>query len=153
MKVVIPGDRGQLGYFLREAFGEFSKFKIMPILFPLAEYWWLYLAFTAGVLALVAVDLGVFHRDAHEVRFREAATWCVVWVTLALLFNAALYVYARWNFARDPRLTGLSGFDANAVAWQVALEFLSGYLVEYSLSVDNIFVFIVILGYFAVPAK
>ena len=129
------------------------KFKIMPILFPLAEYWWLYLAFTAGVLALVALDLGVFHRDAHEVRFREAATWCVVWVTLALLFNAALYVYARWNFARDPRLTGLSGFDANAVAWQVALEFLSGYLVEYSLSVDNIFVFIVILGYFAVPAK
>ncbi len=121
-------------------------------LFPFAEYWWFYAAFTASVLALLAVDLGVFHRDAHEVDFREAAIWSAVWVGLALAFNALLYRYALWKFPRDPRLAGLPGFDPQAAAWQTALEFLAGYLVEYSLSVDNIFVFVLVLGYFAVPS-
>jgi tellurite resistance protein TerC len=125
----------------------------MPILFPMSEYWWLYAAFTAGVLVLLALDLGVFHRDAREVRFREALSWCGVWVSLALIFNALLYFYARWKFPRDPRLTAVVGFDPEAAAWQVALEFLTGYLVEYSLSVDNIFVFVLVLGYFGVPAR
>jgi tellurite resistance protein TerC len=125
----------------------------MPTLFPFGEYWWLYLAFTTGVLVLLALDLGVFHRDAREVRFREAVTWCGVWVSLALLFNAALYAYALWRFPQDPRLTAVAGFDAGAAAWQVALEFLTGYVVEYSLSVDNIFVFVLVLGYFGVPAR
>ena len=125
----------------------------MPILFPMAEYWWLYAAFTGAVLVLLALDLGVFHRDAREVRFREAFAWCAIWVSLALLFNAALYAYARWKFPRDPRLTAVPGFDADAAAWQVALEFLTGYLVEYSLSVDNIFVFVLVLGYFGIPAR
>jgi tellurite resistance protein TerC len=120
-------------------------------LFPMGEYWWLYAAFTAAVLILLALDLGIFHREAHEVRFREALGWCGVWVSLALLFNAFLYLYAGWAFARDPRLTGVPGFDAEAAAWQVALEFLTGYVVEYSLSVDNIFVFVLVLGYFRVP--
>jgi tellurite resistance protein TerC len=79
--------------------------------------------------------------------------WCVVWVTLALLFNAALYAYARWKFAWDPRLTATPGFDPAAAAGQVALEFLTGYLVEYSLSVDNIFVFLLVMNYFAVPLR
>jgi tellurite resistance protein TerC len=125
----------------------------MPLLFPFGEYWWLYAAFTAGVLVILAIDLGVFHRDAHEVRFREAVAWSAVWVTLALLFNAGLYAYATWAFGRDPRLAGLVGFDPEDAAWQVALEFLTGYLVEYSLSVDNIFVFILVLSYFRVPAR
>src|SRR6185295_9127423 len=116
----------------------------MPSLFPFAEYWWLYGCFTAGVLALLALDLGVFHRQSHTVRFREAAIWCAVWVALALIFNAALYAYAVWHFPHDPRLAGIPGFDATAAARQAALEFLSGYLVEYSLSVDNIFVFVLI---------
>jgi tellurite resistance protein TerC len=102
----------------------------MATLFPFADAWWLYAAFTAGVLVVLAVDLGVFHRDAHAVSVREAAAWCAVWVTLALAFNAGLYLYA---------------------GGQVALEFLTGYLVEYSLSVDNIFVFLLVLRYFAVP--
>jgi tellurite resistance protein TerC len=123
----------------------------MPLLFPLAEYWWLYAGFVAAVLGLLALDLGVFHRKAHRVGFREAAAWCAVWVTLALLFNAALYLYGLWRFPLDPRLTAVPGFDPRAAASQVALEFLAGYLVEYSLSVDNIFVFVVVLGYFAVP--
>ena len=65
-------------------------------LFPFAEYWWFYLAFTGFVLLLLALDLGVFHREAHEVRFREAAAWSVVWVALALTFNFILYQYALW---------------------------------------------------------
>jgi tellurite resistance protein TerC len=125
----------------------------MPSLFPFEEYWWLYAAFTGVVLALLALDLGVFHRKAHEVRVREAAIWCAVWVSLAVSFNIGLYLYARWTFPHDPRLVAVPGFDASAAAWQVALEFFSGYLVEYSLSVDNIFVFVIVLGYFAVPLR
>jgi tellurite resistance protein TerC len=125
----------------------------MAALFPIGESWWLYLGFTGAVLVLLALDLGVFHRDAREVRFREAVAWCATWVSLALLFNAALYGYALWWFPQDPRLTALPGFDPAAAARQVALEFLTGYLVEYSLSVDNIFVFVVILGYFGVPPR
>jgi tellurite resistance protein TerC len=121
-------------------------------LFPFEQYWWAYLAFTGFVLFLLALDLGVFHRQAHEVSFREAATWSVVWVTLSLIFNFLLYQFALWKFSSDPRLTALPNFDPQAAAWQTALEFLTGYVVEYSLSVDNIFVFVVVLNYFAVPA-
>ena len=123
----------------------------MAILFPIAEYWWLYAGFTGFVLILLGLDLGVFHRHAREVTFREALGWCAVWVSLALMFNAALYGYARWQLPRDPRLTAIPDFDPAAAAWQVALEFLTGYVVEYSLSVDNIFVFLLVLGYFGVP--
>jgi tellurite resistance protein TerC len=125
----------------------------MPELFPFAQYWWLYAAFTAGVVLLLALDLGVLHRGAQVVGFREAAAWTGVWVSLALAFNVGLYVYARWALARDARLAAVPGFDPEAAAWQTALEFLAGYLVEYSLSVDNIFVFVLVLGYFAVPAQ
>ena len=123
----------------------------MATLFPIAEYWWLYAGFTGFVLILLSLDLGVFHRHAREVTFREALGWCAVWVSLALVFNAALYGYARWQLPRDPRLAAVPDFDPDAAAWQVALEFLTGYVVEYSLSVDNIFVFLLVLGYFGVP--
>jgi len=123
----------------------------MPALFPIGEYWWLYTSFTGFVLILLGLDLGVFHRHAREVRVREAVAWCVAWIGLALAFNVALYGYASWKFPRDPRLAAVAGFDPAAAAWQVALEFLTGYVVEYSLSVDNIFVFLLVLGYFKVP--
>lgn len=122
-------------------------------LFPLAEYWWFYAGFTGFVLLLLALDLGVFHRKAHAVSFREAATWSVVWVALALVFNFLLYQYALWKFPQDARLMAVPGFDPEAAAWRVALEFLTGYVVEKSLSVDNIFVFVLVFGYFAIPAK
>lgn len=125
----------------------------MVELFPFADYWWFYLGFTGFVLFLLALDLGVFHRQAHEVSFREAATWSVVWVALALLFNFLLYHYALWKFPQDPRLTAIPGFDPSGAAWRVSLEFLTGYIVEKSLSVDNIFVFVLVFGYFAIPAK
>ena len=73
----------------------------MVELFPFADYWWFYLAFVGFVLLLLALDLGVFHREAHEVSFREATTWSVVWVALALLFNFALYQFALWKFPAD----------------------------------------------------
>ena len=122
-------------------------------LFPLTDYWWFYLGFTGFVLLLLALDLGVFHREAHVVSFREAATWSVVWVALALGFNFLLYQYALWKFPQDPRLLAIPGFDPTVAAWRVSLEFLTGYIVEKSLSVDNVFVFVLVFGYFAIPAK
>jgi tellurite resistance protein TerC len=122
-------------------------------LFPFADYWWFYLGFTGFVLLFLALDLGLFHRKAHEVSFREAATWSAVWVALALLFNLLLYQYALWKLPQDARLMAIPGFDPSAAAWRVSLEFLTGYIVEKSLSVDNIFVFVMVFGYFAIPAK
>jgi tellurite resistance protein TerC len=128
--------------------------KTMPIdLLPFQHYWWFYAGFTIFVLLLLALDLGVLHRDAHEVRFREAATWSAVWISLALAFGCGLYQYALWRFPQDPRLSALPGFDPTAAAWDTALEFLTGYIVEYSLSADNIFIFVLVLSYFAIPSK
>jgi tellurite resistance protein TerC len=90
----------------------------------------LWIGFTAFVVLVLALDLGVFHRDAHEVSFKEALAWSVVWVLLALSFNVGIYVW--FGSARG-------------------LEFLTGYLIEKALAVDNIFVFAVIFSYFAVP--
>ena len=93
---------------------------------------WMWVAFNVFVLVMLAVDLGVLHRRAHEVRLKEALVWTGIWIALALLF--ALGVYAWYG----P---------------QPALEFLTGYLIEKSLSVDNIFVFVLIFSYFKVPAR
>jgi tellurite resistance protein TerC len=89
-----------------------------------------WIGFTAFVLAMLALDLGVFHRKAHAVSIREATLWSLVWVTLAMIFNLGLYWFR--------------GSEA-------AVQFFTGYLIEKSLSVDNIFVFALIFGYFAVP--
>lgn len=97
---------------------------------PLIISPWLWGTFFAGVLAMLALDLGVFHRKAHEVRFKEALSWSVVWVTLALLFNA--FVWYRFGATKG-------------------VEFLTGYLIEKALSVDNIFVFVILFSAFAVP--
>jgi tellurite resistance protein TerC len=121
-------------------------------LFPFAEYWWFYLGFTGLVLVLLAIDLGVFHRKAHAVSIREAARWSVVWISLSLIFNVAFYQYAQHALASDARLLAQPGFDPGAAARQAALEFLAGYVVEYTLSVDNMFVFVVIFSFFRVPA-
>jgi tellurite resistance protein TerC len=90
----------------------------------------LWIIFNLFVLAMLALDLGVFHRTAHVIHVREALAWCALWVTLALLFNLGIF----WRFGSEP-----------------ALEFLTGYLLEYSLSVDNIFVFLMVFTYFRVP--
>lgn len=125
----------------------------MPVaLFPFSDYWWVYAGFTGFVLMMLVIDLGVFHRKAHAVSFREATAWSFTWVVLSLLLNFLLYHFARWELPRDPRLAAIPGFDAAGAARQVALEFLTGYIVEYSLSVDNIFVFVVVFRYFGIGA-
>lgn len=125
------------------------------ILFPFADYWWFYGLFTLFVLGMLALDLGVFHRSAHEVKFKEALGWSVAWIGLALLFCFGFWQYAQWKLPADPRLlaAGVTALQAAALANQSALEFLTGYVVEKSLSVDNVFVFVVVFSYFAVPAK
>jgi tellurite resistance protein TerC len=122
-------------------------------LFPFAEYWWFYGAFTLFVLGMLALDLGVFHRRAHEVSTREALSWSVVWTALALGFAALLYGYCLWKFPIDPRLSSTPGAVDGSLAWQMALEFLTGFLIEKSLALDNIFVFVVIFQFFAIPAR
>ena len=91
---------------------------------------WVWFAFIGAVLGMLALDLGVFHRKAHTVSVREAATWSAVWVALSLAFAALVYVW--------------QGPDKG-------LEFLTGYLIEKSLAVDNIFVFVLVFSFFATP--
>jgi tellurite resistance protein TerC len=93
---------------------------------------WFWIAFHVGVFIVLAIDLVGFNRKAHAVTIKEAATWSIVWVVLSLSFNALVW-----------RLKGP----------QAGLEFFTGYLIEYSLSVDNIFVFVLIFSYFRVPPK
>ena len=112
----------------------------MDLLFPFAEYWWFYVGFTAFVALLLALDLGVFHRHAHVVSLRESLAWSVVWVALALVFNYGFYLYAVTQGGPDR-------------GEQAGLEFLTGYIVEKSLAVDNIFVFVLVFSYFGIPAK
>ena len=88
--------------------------------------------FNVFVLGLLALDLGVFHRHAHEVKMKEALTWSAVWVALALVFNGFIYLW------KGPT---------------PALEFFAGYLIEKSLSVDNIFVIVLLFSYFQTPAR
>jgi tellurite resistance protein TerC len=93
---------------------------------------WMWVAFNVFVLVMLAVDLGVVHRRAHEVSLKEALVWSGIWIALSLLFALGLYVW----YGSQP-----------------ALEFLTGYLIEKSLSVDNIFVFVLLFSYFRVPAR
>ncbi|NTW97651.1 MAG: TerC family protein [Oscillochloris sp.] len=92
---------------------------------------WAWVGFHAVVFFLLALDLGVFHRSAHEVKVKEAAIWTVVWITLSLLFNLGLYFW---------------------LGKETGLNFLTGYLIEYSLSVDNIFIFVLLFSFFRVPS-
>ena len=124
-------------------------------LFPFADYWWFYALFTVAVLGLLALDLGIFHRKAHSVSFREALSWTITWSVLALLFCYAFWQFAEWKLPQDPRLAaaGVTSDAAVAMARQSALEFLTGYVVELSLSVDNIFVFVIVFTYFGIPRQ
>ena len=123
------------------------------VLFPFAEYWWFYLGFTLFVFVLLAIDLGIFHREAHEVSFKESLTWSIIWMSLALIFNFLFYQYALWKFPQVERLISITGFNPETAATQSALEFLTGYVVEKTLAVDNIFIFVVVFGFFAIPLK
>jgi tellurite resistance protein TerC len=109
-------------------------------LFPFAQFWWAYVAFTGFVALLLALDLGVFNKKPHAISIREATIWTGVWFLLAVAFNWALWAWTGWRFGMEKANT-------------VALEFAAGYIVERALSFDNIFVFVVVFRYFAVPEK
>lgn len=123
-----------------------------PILFPFAQYWWFYAGFATFIVALLALDLGVFHKDAHVVTVKESLGWSGVWIGLGLLFGAGLWMYARWHLPQVERLASIPGFDPLAAADQVGLEYLAGYVVEKALAVDNIFVIAMVFAYFQVPS-
>lgn len=93
---------------------------------------WFWVGFNLFILAMLALDLGVFHRRTHEVKFKEALAWVGVWVGVAMAFNVGVYY---WRGA------------------ETALAFFTGYIIEYSLSIDNIFVFILVFSYFKVPPR
>ncbi len=96
------------------------------------EGWQLWVGFNVFVVAMLAVDLLVFHKKHHAIKMKEAAAWTVFWIVLAMAFNGIIYF---WR-----------GHDT-------ALEFLTGYVIEKSLSVDNLFVFLLIFSYFSIPSK
>jgi len=92
----------------------------------------LWVAFGVVVVLMMAIDLGIFNRKAHEIGFREALVWSIIWTVIALLFNGAVFLY---------------------LGQERGLEFLAGYVIERSLSFDNLFVFVLILSYFGVPRQ
>jgi len=105
---------------------------------------WLWIAFVALILILLALDLGIFHRHAHVITIREALAWAGVWVAMAMGFAVFVYfLYERRWFGIQPDVA--SGGEA-------AILFLTGYLLEKSLSLDNVFVIALLLDYFRVPA-
>ncbi|MCA0350587.1 MAG: TerC family protein [Chloroflexi bacterium] len=103
---------------------------------------WMWIGFNVFVLAMLALDLGVFHRSAHVVSIKEATLWSVAWIGLAAIFNLGIYLF--WQ-----QLVPQSSYTNS----EAALAFMTGYLIEKSLSIDNIFVFVLIFGSFAVPAQ
>lgn len=113
----------------------------MTHLYPFADYWWLYAGFGILVIVLLALDLRILHRKAHAIGFREALVTTLGWMSLAVLFAGVLYLFT-------VRLTGDS-----RVALGATLEYFTGYVLEQSLSVDNMFVFVLLMGYFAVPVQ
>lgn len=121
------------------------------ILFPFSEFWWFYAIFVLFIGVILALDLGVFHKNAHEVSFKEASIWTAVWISLALVFNVLFYFYAHWHFSTDPGFASIPGFNPAEQAKMSALEFLTGFVVEKALAVDNIFIFSVVFSYFAIP--
>ena len=102
---------------------------------------------------MLALDLGVLNKKDPSVTFRRALFQTLCWISLALFFNLILYLYSANIFPNDARLLAIPGFDAAYAARNVALEFLTGYVIEYSLSVDNLFVFAVIFLYFGIPTQ
>lgn len=121
------------------------------LLFPFHDYWWFYIGFTVFVLGVLALDLGVFHKKAHEVSFKEASIWTTIWISTALAFNYLFYIYAKFSFSTNERYTSIPGFDPDLQAKTSALEFLTGFVIEKSLAIDNIFIFAVVFAYFGIP--
>ena len=121
-----------------------------PELFPMDRDWWIYGLFILMILGSLFLDMRRRNGSEHELSHQEALFNVLFWVGFALLFCVALYFYGLHAFPQDPRL---AGYDHQSLAKQSSLEFLSGWLVEKSLSIDNVFIFIVVFDFFASPSK
>ena len=125
----------------------------MPHIFPFNEFWAFYLLFGIVISAILLASLRTFHTTPKEVTIREASISALSWFGLALLFNVILFAITYFHLNSKPSLAAELGGTAGELARRTALEFLSGYLVEKSLAVDNLFVFIVIFRFFSVPKE
>lgn len=118
---------------------------------------WLWLGFLLFVTVMLALDLGVFHRKAHVVSTREALGWTAVWVSLSLAFTLVVWGLYHWNIfeihTKDAALAARNPGLYPATPGKAAFMYLNGYLTEWSLSVDNIFVIAVIFAYFRIPSQ
>lgn len=117
---------------------------------------WLYGGFIVMVLFFLALDLGVFHRTAHDVSVKEAATWSAIWTACALAFTVFVYYgyEGHWfGLGRNVPVVGSPGETVTIGGAAAAKQYVTGYIIEWSLSVDNLFVIAVIFTYFAVPSK
>ncbi len=123
-----PAAASRLERRLGKTIGLNAAFEVLPVSLDIA----LWITLGVLVIGMLALDLFVFHRDAHEVKLREAAVWSVVWITLGLSFGAIVFA------TRGAQAGG---------------EYLAGYLIEKSLSMDNVFLFAMLFGYFAVPKQ
>lgn len=122
-------------------------------IFPFATFWPVYLLFSLAVTVVLWLSLRTFSREAHEVSIREATISALSWLAMALGFNICLYFFTLWHLQHDPVLVATIGSTPEVLARQTALEFLSGYLLEKSLAVDNLFVFLVIFRFFSVSPQ
>lgn len=125
----------------------------MPHIYPFADFWLFYILFSIGVGAVLFISLRTFKPESHEVSIREATVAALSWFGFALLFNVLLFFYTRWHLSAEPALAMVLGSTPDELARRTSLEFLSGYLVEKSLAVDNLFVFIVIFRFFSIAPQ
>ena len=105
---------------------------LQTLMSTFANSTWLWIGFVAFILSMLSLDLGLFNRKAHTIRYREAAIWSIVWIAVAMIFAGIVF----WGQGKTR-----------------GLEFVTGYLIELSLSVDNLFVFLLIFSYFKVPTR
>ncbi len=124
---------------------------------PASLKMWAYICFIGLVMLFLALDLGVFHRDAHEVSMKESITWSCIWLACGLSFTGFIYFAYQHNWLGLGLETPVYASGAIALGevtgGTAAIQYLTGYIVEKSLAMDNIFVIAMIFGYFAIPAK
>jgi tellurite resistance protein TerC len=118
---------------------------------------WAYIGFIALVMLFLALDLGVFHREAHEVTMKESVIWSCIWLACGVSFTGFIYYAYQFHWLglglETPMYVGGTIALGEVTGGTAAIQYLTGYVVEKSLAMDNIFVIAMIFGYFAIPAK
>lgn len=123
------------------------------IYFPFSEYYSFYLGFVFFVVAMLALDLGVFHKKSEVVSFKEATLWTGVWVSLALIFGVGFYFIAYDRVVALQAVGQSLGVNPDELAKNLTLEYLTGFVIEKALAIDNIFIFTLVFSLFKIPPK